>query len=171
MDQAAVDITEQRPVQPITSGRIIEQETDSPEAREKIERLLSVMLKTEQVDVPLVHHFAQGVYARQALIRKGTVIVGHIKKWSHINIIMAGDISIFTEEGEKRIVAPSVMVAAAGTKRVGYAHEDTIWISIVGTDDTTIEEVEDHFLAKSYEDYLAYRGALLTKEEGPWLLG
>ena len=156
---------------PSVVGHIVETETDSPEAREKIERLQAKMMVMEQAEVPLEHFFAKGVYARQALIKKGTLIIGHIKKWEHINIISCGDISIYTEQGERRIVGPATMVAAAGTKRVGYAHEDTLWTTIVGTEDTTVEEVEEHFLAKTYDDYLAYRGALLLKEKESCLLG
>jgi hypothetical protein len=151
------------PRQPIPrsiAGRIVEREIDSPEARAKIEALQVHLLAGEQIDIPLEHFFANKVYARQGIIKKGTVIIGHIKKCSHINIISYGDISIFTEEGEKRITGPATMIAAPGTKRVGYAHEDTMWTTIIGTEETEVEKVEDEVIAKTYEEYLKYCAAL-----------
>lgn len=146
------------------SAAIVEQEVDSPEARAKIDALLADMLKMPQVDIPVKHFFAKGVYARQGTIKKGTLLIGAIKKISHINIITSGDISIFTEEGERRITGPAMMVSPPGTKRVGYAHEDTVWTTIIGTDETEVEKVEEEVLAKTYEDYLAYCGHLKKLE-------
>lgn len=163
VNQKITDVT--RAETSMQVGNIIESEVDSPEAREKIDKLLAIMLAAEQVEIPLTHFFAKGVYARQGIIKKGTIIVGHYKKWSHINIISSGDISIFTEQGDRRITGPATMVAAPGTRRVGYAHEDTIWTTIVGTNDTTVEDVEENFLAKTYEDYLVFCGRAISERK------
>lgn len=163
-------LTEQQPAAsglfnaPPASTSIHEREVDSPEAREKIDALLGYLMQQPQVEIPLQHFFAQGVYARQGVIKKGTLLIGAIKKISHINIITSGDISIFTEEGEQRITGPATMVSAPGTKRVGYAHEDTVWTTIIGTDQTEVEKVEEQVLAKTYEDYLAYCNQLKALE-------
>jgi hypothetical protein len=147
-----------------TPTSIREREVDSPEAREKIDVLLGHLMAMPQVEIPLQHFFAHGVYARQGVIKKGTLLIGAIKKISHINIITSGDISIFTEAGEQRITGPATMVSAPGTKRVGYAHEDTVWTTIIGTDQTEVEKVEEQVLAKTYDDYLAYCNQLKALE-------
>lgn len=164
------DLTEQEPAEcglfcaPTASTIIQEREVDSPKAREKIDALLGHLMEMPQVEIPLQHFFAQGVYARQGVIKKGTLLIGAIKKISHINIITSGDISIFTEQGEQRITGPATMVSAPGTKRVGYAHEDTVWTTIIGTDQTEVEKVEEQVLAKTYDDYLAYCKQLKSLE-------
>lgn len=137
-------------------ARITEHEVDSPEARAKIENLQAAIMVAPQVEIDVEHFHAKGLYARQGVIKKGTVLVGHIKKISHLNIITSGDISIFTEEGIVRITGPATMVAAPGTKRVGYAHEDTVWTTIIATDETDVAKIEEQVLAQSYEEYVAY---------------
>lgn len=149
---------------PASVARIDEHEVDSPEAREKIDVLLAHLTAMPQVEIPLEHFFAKGLYARQGVIKKGTLLIGAIKKISHLNIIISGDISIFTEEGEHRITGPTTMVSAPGTKRVGYAHEDTVWTTIIATTETEVEKAEEQVLAKTYEDYLAYCNQLKALE-------
>lgn len=143
---------------------IVEVEIDNPGARAKIEALQATMDALPQVDIPLQHFFAKGLYARQGIVKRGTVVVGAIKKISHINIISSGDVSIFTEEGERRITGAATMVAAPGTKRVAYAHEDTLWTTIMGTDETDVAVIEETLLAKTYEEYQAYCNQLQIQE-------
>ena len=102
--------------------------------REKIARLETAMMQFEQVDIPPIHYFAKGLYAREIFIPAGTLLTGKIHKREHLNIISQGDISVMTEEGVKRISAPFAMVSKPGIKRVGYAHEDTVWTTIHATE-------------------------------------
>jgi hypothetical protein len=44
------------------------------------------------------------------------------------------------------------MVSRPGTKRVGYAHEDTIWTTIHATEETDMEKVEKELIAADYEE-------------------
>jgi hypothetical protein len=46
-----------------------------------------------------------------------------------IELETTGSIRVWTEEGEKIIKAPYAFVAPAGTKRVGEALEETVWIT------------------------------------------
>ncbi len=138
------------------SSQIIEKEVENLEYREKIEALQREVDLLPQVLPELSHFFAHGLYARQGVIKKGTILIGAIKKYSHINIITSGDISIFTESGEHRITGATTLVSAGGTKRVGYAHEDTVWTTIISTNQTEVEKAEEEVLCKTYEEYLDY---------------
>lgn len=110
---------------------------------------------------PVLHHFAPGAYCRQIFIPKNNLIVGKIHKHAHLNMIMQGRVSVATEEGVKHYQAPMVLVSQAGTKRVVYTHEDTIWATVHLTDKTDLVEIEDEIIAKTYDDYdeglLAYQ--------------
>jgi len=98
------------------------------------------------------HIFAPGVYAREITIYPGEFIVGKLHKTSHINIISEGDISVKTEFGTNRYKAPYSFVSQVGTKRVVFAHEKTIWTTIHPTEETDLEKIEDHVIAKSYDE-------------------
>lgn len=121
------------------------------DARRKILFLENEMRKHPQVEIQPVHYFAKGLYAREIYIPKGTLLIGKIHKSEHLNIISKGDISVVTEFGTKRIVAPFTMVSQPGTKRVGYANEDTVWTTIHATEETDMEKIERELIAENYE--------------------
>lgn len=131
------------------------------EARIKIlslEEMLSQLPGTMFGDsdyCPLKHHFADNIYMREMLIPKGTIIIGKIHKYSHPSFLLKGKISVFTESGGiEHLEAPIAMISPPGTKRVGFAHEDTIWITVHVTDKLNLDEIEEEVIAKSYEDFL-----------------
>lgn len=101
---------------------------------------------------PLKHSFADGVYVREIFIPKGTLIVGKIHKHSHPNFLMKGEVSVLTEEGPRRLKAPLSMISPVGTKRVVYAHEDTIWITIHVTKSKNLKKIENQVIAKTYAE-------------------
>lgn len=133
--------------------------------REKIFALEAAIKENmEAIELPVAHHFSKGVYARELFIPKGTVLTGKIHKEENLNIIAKGDITVMTEDGLKRVGAGAVIVSPPGTKRAGYAHEDTIWITIHGTEEKDLEKIEEQFIAQSFEEYQLFCEATLKLE-------
>jgi hypothetical protein len=99
------------------------------------------------------HWFAPGMYCRELKIPAGACLTGKIHREAHINIISQGDISVLTEHGIKRFVAPCVLISSVGIKRVGFAHTDTTWITVHAnpTDETDLEKLEARFIAPDFE--------------------
>ena len=100
----------------------------------------------------VTHIFAPGVYAREMSIKKDSLIVGKLHKTEHINIISQGDISVKTEFGTNRYQSPCSFVSRIGTKRVVFAHEDTVWTTIHPTNETDLKAIEEHVIAKNYTE-------------------
>ena len=101
---------------------------------------------------PLKHTFVEGAYVREIFMPKGIFIVTKIHKKTHPFFIMQGDVSILTEEGVMRVQAPYHGITLAGTKRFIYMHEDTVWITVHATDETSLEKIEDEIIAKTFEE-------------------
>ena len=137
--------------------------------RGKLERLDAALAALPQADMPLTHRFSRGVYARELFIPAGTVLTGRIHKYSQINILLRGDISVLTEHGIQRIQAPFVIESPPGTKRAGYAHEDTVWMTICGTDTTDTDALEDELTTRSYAEYEAFCTGLIEQGGTKWL--
>lgn len=138
---------------------------DDPTVRGKIDRLESMMKQSEgQVELGPVHYFAKGLYAREIRIPKGTLLTGKIHKHEHLNIISQGEISVLTENGPQRIKAPCTIISQPGTKRVGYAHEDTVWTTIHATDETEVEKIDNALVVDTYEQYEALLPLFEAKE-------
>lgn len=116
------------------------------------------------IEIPLKHHFSKDVYAREIFIPKGTFLVGKIHKFENLNILSSGELSIISIEGCARVKAPFTVVSPAGVKRLAYAHEDSVWTTIHGTNEKDVEKIEDQFIAKSYEEILEFKNKKLIIE-------
>lgn len=123
------------------------------------------MKQQPQADIPVKHYFSKGVYAREITIPKDTILTGKIHKEWNLNILSKGDISVLTEEGVKRVQAPFAIVSPPGTKRIAYAHEETVWTTVHGTDETDLEEIERIFIAQDDQEYLEHVAMLGLGEQ------
>jgi hypothetical protein len=104
---------------------------------------------------PLEHSFADGMYIRKILLRKGTLVTGKIHKHCHPAFIMSGEVSVVTEHtGIERIKGPIALVSKGGTKRLIYVHEDTVWITVHLNPNELrdLDELEKEIIAPSYEE-------------------
>jgi len=109
--------------------------------REQIEHLENLILQGVQEELPTKHHFSPGMYSREMFIKAGTVLTGAVHKTHHLSVFV-GDITVWTEDGMKRITGHQILQSKPGAKRVGFAHADTWCTGFFPTDKTTIEEVE-----------------------------
>ena len=119
--------------------------------RAKIDRLEETLLGMPQADGKLEHQFAHGLYGRQLHIPKGTAYVGKIHRFSHFRFVLTGHLLIITEDGQYECKAPHVMVTPAGTRRVGYAYEDTLVMTVHATDETDLDAIEAEIIVPRAE--------------------
>lgn len=129
-------------------------ELELKEAREKIFRLENELKKFEQLEMETKHHFGGGVYARELIIPEDTVLTGKMHTHEHLNIMVRGDITVYTETGEKRISEPCVIVSRPGTKRAGYTHKETVWITLHATPETDLDVIEKIFIASDPQEFI-----------------
>jgi hypothetical protein len=112
--------------------------------RERIDALVEQLLSIpgSEVSPPVEHTFCDGMYMRKLTVPKGTLAAGKIHRKSCINIVASGDITVLTEFGCKRVLPGETGVSHAGSRKVVYAHEDTVFINVFRTESTDIDEVE-----------------------------
>ena len=120
--------------------------------RDQILALEAHMKTLPQVQIPVKHYFAQGVYAREIFIPKGVILTGLIHRQSQINFCLKGDISVATEQGYRRVLGGETIVSPAGIKRAAYAHEDTTWTTVLGTTLTDPQDIEAALTTPLYEE-------------------
>lgn len=135
-------------------------------ARQKILALQDKVGRLPQVQIATRHYFSKGLYAREVFIPKGAIVVGKIHKFESLNILSQGDITILTEFGAQRVQAPYTVVSPPLTKRVGYAHEDTVWTTVHATDETDLEKLEDELICPTFPDMLTDDEILALKGAG-----
>ena len=97
----------------------------------------------EAVEPPVLHHFGPDIYMRQMDARAGMLVISKMHSTEHFNILLKGAVSLITEDGIKTVYAPNILLSKAGTKRIGYFHEDSSWLTIHPTNETDTEILEE----------------------------
>jgi hypothetical protein len=157
MSAKAIDIFEipEIPDTDVSRGKVLDLE----------DAMRKVGAQGHAVTIETKHHFADGLYAREIFIPKGTLLTGKIHLFEHLNVISKGDISVMTEDGIKRITAPAMIVSKPGIKRVGFAHEDTVWTTIHACAEKDAGKAEAMLVVDTYEQF-----ALAAEKDKPCLL-
>lgn len=96
-------------------------------SRERVERLQAAMNNVPQVDCPVRHYFAPGVFAREITIPAGTCLVGAVHTTENLAVLSAGRLRIVTDSGTVELAAPHVLTVRPGQKNAAVALETAVW--------------------------------------------
>lgn len=137
------------------AGGVPDAKVDSHEpaiVRAQILQLEDACRDMPQVDCPLNHYYAPGLYAREIFIPAGTVVVGKIHRHAHMNVISHGIVTVVTEFGRTRMAAPFTFVSEPGTKRSLVAETDIVWTTIHSNPNelTDHDALEAEIIAPNY---------------------
>lgn len=123
------------------SDIVIAERIDGAVTRDKVVALEREIQLMPQVDCPVRHYFAPGMYAREMTIPEGVVVTGAVHRHEHLCTVSKGRLMVSTDEGMREVSAPCTLVSKAGTKRVGYALEETVWTTYHCTTKTDLDEI------------------------------
>lgn len=135
---------------------IVAEDPRVADMRERVFRMEDILRQGETFECPVRGYFSRGLYAREIFIPKGTILSGKIHKYTNLNIMSMGDLSVLTENGVIRVKAPFTVVSPPGTKRIAYAHEDTVWTTVHATNETDVDKIEEEVIAQSEKEYLDF---------------
>ena len=113
------------------------------------------VVKGDSEVFPLKHTFTDGIYIRQMSMEKDSFVIGKIHKHNHVWFLLTGHIVVVDENDSVEHIAPCYVEAPAGSKRVIYAHEDSIWVNVHANPTNTrdLEELESLIIAKDYNEF------------------
>lgn len=108
--------------------------------------------------LPIKHYFMDGVYVREMIMNPGMLVVGAIHKHRHMCFLLRGHLSVASDSGVVDHVAPCIIVADPGERRVLYAHEYSVWYNTHKNPSNTedVGQLEKDIVATSYEEYEQY---------------
>ena len=125
--------------------------------------LEKAILACPQVEMPVTHIQIDGVYARSLFIPEGVVLTGKIHNTESIGILAKGTLRIFDGENYSEIHEGHISVAKSGTKRIGYAVTDCIFITVHRTDKTDLAEIEYELTSMTFEEFEQKTKLLVAK--------
>lgn len=102
-------------------------------------RHLQTMPKAPEI---LVHRFTGGLYSRELTVPKGCIAIGKLHKTRHQFVLLKGRLAVWTKDGVSEIRGGEIGITEAGTQRIVYAFEDSVFVCFHGTNETDLEKVE-----------------------------
>tara|TARA_R100000084_G_scaffold108839_1_gene72766 strand:- start:609 stop:1043 length:435 start_codon:yes stop_codon:yes gene_type:complete len=113
---------------------------------------------TDSEMLPIKHYFMDGVYVREMIMNPGMLVVGAIHKHRHMCFLLQGHLSVASDSGITDYIAPCIIVANPGERRVLYAHEHSVWYNTHKNPSNTedVDQLEKDIVATSYEEYEQY---------------
>jgi hypothetical protein len=132
-----------------------------------IDQLEAKMVEMDNpVECPLKHTFTKGLYSRMIFMPAGSLLTSKIHKTEHQFVVLKGKLEV-SIDGQKSelIVAPYHGITKAGTRRLLFIHEDTVWQTFHATDIMPKDESEEAQMkaVKEIED------TILEKHENKFL--
>ena len=97
---------------------------------------------------PLKHTFVDGAYVREIFMPAGMFFVTKIHKKTHPYFVLKGKVAVLIDNKTEIIEAPFQGITQAGTQRIIYTHEDTIWITVHATNETDLEKIEKEIITE-----------------------
>lgn len=142
--------------------------------RRRIYDLEAEILTQPQVDCPVAHHYAPGIYVREMRIPPFTVLTGAVHTTEHLAMLVQGRIEVLTEDGLQVLEAPCTLLSRPGIKRVGRTFEEgAIWSTIHANPDDCrdMDVIVERLCTSKNSELLGNRPALNNSNEGePCLL-
>lgn len=114
--------------------------------------------KQPQVEIPIKHYFANGVYAREITIPAGVILTGDIHKFENLNILSKGTMRVSVGDEMLELSAPRTIVSPPGTKRIAYTLTECVWTTILATNETNVELIKQQFTVATEQEWLEYCG-------------
>lgn len=88
------------------------------------------------------HHFADGLYAKEAFFPKGAQIVQHKHHYEHLSVLAKGKVVVVYEDKEEIVDAPACLVIGANKHHGVLALEDCVWYCIHATDEKDPDNID-----------------------------
>lgn len=136
--------------------------------QQKVTELANAMTKLPQVPQPLKHRFFPGLYVREIFNPAGSLIVTKMHKTCHMHMVVKGRISVWIEGiGVKVYEAGHIGTTSPGTRRIIYAHEDTVFMTWHVTDKTNVDEIEKDCVYEETNDTLPVEANVIEQLQNP----
>jgi hypothetical protein len=112
----------------------------------------------------VTNHMVDGLYVRELLIPKGSIVLSRVHKRPLVNIISTGRVIVIDSNGHNEYVAPCTFISKAGTQRVVYAPEEAVWNTAHLTDVSNPDELVDDLTFDNYDEFISYSNQLTHQD-------
>lgn len=90
----------------------------------RIEAALPELRALPQIEMPVRHHFAHGIYAREGTLIAENIYVGKAHRHQNITVFISGRASLVMDGKIQEIVAPCIVRSEPGVMKILYVREN-----------------------------------------------
>lgn len=103
------------------------------------------------------HHFGGGVYAKQANIPAGQIVVKHKHNFDHLSILGSGVVRVEVDGHTRELIGPACITISKDKYHKVTAVTDCVWFCVHATDCTDEDAVDEILIApeSNVEEMLA----------------
>lgn len=96
-----------------------------------------------------LHHFSEGLYAKQMVIPKGSIACQHKHNYDHLSILAQGKVRVlFDNDVVETYTAPACINIVKDVNHTILALEDSVWFCIHQTEETDVDKVDQVLIKK-----------------------
>lgn len=89
-----------------------------------------------------IHHFSDGVYAKQMHIPAGFMVGAHAHQYSHLSVLAKGDVIVEVDGVAHELTGPACLEIKAGCEHRVFAKTDAVWFCVHATSATCADDVD-----------------------------
>jgi len=113
---------------------------------QQVRAMQEMLAPLPQIDCPVRHFFAPGMYTRECTIPARSVVVGKQHRHQHPVFLMQGTVRINTDKGMETITGPHIWISPPDAKRALYTITDCVFATVhlnpTDTQDIALIEAE-----------------------------
>lgn len=105
------------------------------------------------MNIDTLHHFSDGLYAKQMALPKGTLACQHKHEYDHLSILAQGKVRVlFDNDAFEEFTAPSCINIKQGVNHTIMALEDSTWFCIHHTFETDMNKIDTVLIKQQKEE-------------------
>jgi hypothetical protein len=104
------------------------------------------------MEMNTLHHFSDGLYAKQIELPIGFFATQHKHTYDHLSILAKGKVRIlFDNDVVEEYTAPACINIIKDVNHSVYAIEDSVWFCVHATEETNLDEIDNVLIKKEGE--------------------
>ena len=105
------------------------------------------------MNIDTLHHFSDGLYAKQMSIPKGAIACQHKHEYDHLSILAQGKVRVLLDnDAFEEFTAPSCINIKQGVNHTIMALEDSTWFCIHHTFETDMNKIDTVLIKQQKEE-------------------
>ena len=94
-----------------------------------------------------LHHFSDGLYAKEMRVPAGMAVVKHVHDYSHLSVLAKGTVTVIVDGAQMEISGPACLNIEAGKIHGVIAKTDVVWYCIHATDEKDPAKIDEVLIA------------------------